>query len=244
MKRVLIIYLILGTILTISAQETQSSGNFGSSLSSANSWATDAQMNDLRSAMDKRSLTRENAYANINGSPFLTDKKTSGYIVMNDGKIVQNVPIQYDLYAQAMLVKNKQGEEITLDNRLYKEIKLRVGRETLLFKKINPAEKDQFYQVLYENKEVLFAKQQQAILKEGRDQGVAQIEAEFFKKTTYFITQPNGFLTKVSLKKNKRDQFFSAFPAHLATSLKNYAKQHKIKLKKEEDFIALLTKAL
>ena len=83
-----------------------------------------------------------------------------------------------------------------------------------------------------------------AILKEGRDQGVANMEPEFFRKTNYYIAHGLGNLTKVSLKKNKRDHFFATLTEEQTVTLKAYIKKNKIKLKKEEDFVQLFQQGL
>jgi len=246
MKKTILILFSIVTTFHLLAQETQSSAGTGStnSLSNSYSWATTAQMNELRSIVDKQSLSREESYSNIAGSPFLTDKKVRGFITMNDGKIVQNVPMQFDLYAQTILVKNKQGEEIALDNRFYKEIKMKVDNQTLLFKKVNLKAQDQFYQILFEGEGFKFVKEVTAILKEGRSQGVASIEPEFFKKTNYYISLKDGTFIKVSLKKNKREEFFAALSEQQGNALRSSVKTDKIKLKKEEDFINLFQQVL
>lgn len=52
--------------------------------------------------------------AEIGGSPFLTESYKSGMVDLGQGKIVADVPVRFNTFSNAMLVK-KNGEELKLD---------------------------------------------------------------------------------------------------------------------------------
>ena len=113
--------------------------DFNSSASILNS-----MMSDIYSGQYLSSVTE---YDKVKGSPFLQDEDSEGVLVMNDGTILENIPLKYDLYAREIIATKPDGEDIVLDTRYYKEMILDVEGQEVSYQKVNPKKPDHFYEV-------------------------------------------------------------------------------------------------
>lgn len=179
--------------------------------------------------------TASATYKTIKGSPYLTKSSVTGTLVMNDGSTIKDVPLQYDTFAEEIVATNHEGEEIVLDTRFYKEIVMDIEGEDIYFAKVNPDHPDKFYELLYDDSGLTFYKDITTKVKEGENKGIATIKPRFRTYTHYYLKQGDD-LAKVNLKKK---DILSQFPQLEAIAMAEYCKKKGIKLKKEEDFIAM-----
>ena len=180
--------------------------------------------------------TAKQGYNKIDGSPYLNDEPIKGSLFLNNGTEIAEVPLQIDVYANEVIATNKKGEEIILDPKFYNEVRMPFEGQELVFKKINPNNPDQFYQVLYQDGDMVFFKEKDVHLKEGNNKGIVKFEPRFYKRTNYYIKQGEDQIANVKLKKK---DIFSVFPETEIYAMKEYAQQKGIKLKKESDYIAM-----
>ena len=173
-------------------------------------------------------------YKQIEGSPFLNDEPIEGTLVLNNDTEVQ-VPLQIDIYSQEVIATNLNGEEIALDGRFYKEVRMPYEGQELVFKKVDDDKPTKFFQVLYEDGDMVFFKQKYATLRQASNSGIARTEAKFSQRTKYFIKYGDNQVAKVKLKKK---EIFSHIPESELYAMQDYARKKGIKLKSEIDFIA------
>ena len=227
-----------GTSISVSTFST-----VGSSLGTSAAYSSNtlnSQMLALQQSTNPGYSTTKLAYNTIKGTPYLNKDKTEGYLVLNDGNVIENIPLQYDLYTKDIIAENKRGEDIVLNREVYKELGMKVDGRMIKFKKVNPKEKDKFYEVLYENDNITFYKDHKATIREGQNLGMAKIEPVFRQRINHFIAQKDGSIAKVQLKKKKINSFIAAFPEVEAIAMLEYIKKSRIKLQKEKDFVDLL----
>jgi len=205
-------------------------------------WTGSDQFKEFDSALNKININYADhklTYQNIEGNPYLSKEKVNGYVVLNDGNMINDVTLQYDMYAQEIIAENKLKEDIVLDGRIYQEVGMEIDGKTVIFKKTNP-KNNKFHEVLYERDDkIVFYKKHYASIKEGSNYGMAKTEPKFSHRINYYVSKPDGSIVKVNLK--KKESFLEAFPEIEAITMQKYLKKHKIKLKKEKDYVEFLT---
>lgn len=179
----------------------------------------------------------ELAYGNYEGSPFINDIDTYGQLELNNGNIIANVPIQYDAYRGEVIVAQKDGRKIALNNRYYRKLILKIDGDEVIFVKAHPGEPNRFYQILWDHPEISLLKDVSVELIESKRGDITSTEPFFRKIKTYFI-KINDSVGPLKLKKK---ELFKYFNDSTTTEMKAILKRNKFKLKKEEDFIRLLS---
>lgn len=180
-----------------------------------------------------RSIT----YQNVKGSPYLNDAAKKGTLVLNDGNMVKDILIHVDLYTDDFIATKSDGEEIILNGSLLREIIVPGDdNKMVVYKKTNPENPDKFYEVLYEDTDMVFFKQRYVTLREGSSQGLARVQPKFNNRTKYFMRHGDGQVASVKLKKK---EIFSGFVDAELYAMKEYARENGIKFRDEEDYIAV-----
>ena len=176
------------------------------------------------------------AYSNTKGSPFLNKEFVESTLVLNNGSLLTDILIQLDLYANEILTKGSDGEEHYIDKKFYKKIILPFEGRDMVYSRVNPKKYDQFYEILYENEELSFLKERYVTVKEPSNNGITKRPPKFTQRTNYYIMDNKHKLVKVKLKKK---DIFASFSGSKTRAMEKYAKDNKIKLKSEEDFISV-----
>lgn len=177
-------------------------------------------------------------YSSIKGSPFLNKKPTQGTIVTNTGNTIKNIPMQVDMYSHNIIATNEDGKDMVLDGRFYEEVIIPHDGKNLVFKKANPATPDKFYEVLYEDGDMVFFKEDNIKIREGKSYGgISGAESKFSRTgSDYFIKTEGQGVVKVKLKKK---DILSVFPDAELEAMKYYAQSKGIKFKNESDYVAV-----
>ncbi len=178
--------------------------------------------------------TAKEKYFDIEGSPFLSEEPIIGSLVMNDGKKMDNIPLQLDLFANEIIATTAKGDIIFLNKKHFQEIILPIDGKDVSFRKINEENPDQFYEILFINRDLIFFKEMYVTRKESMTNGINKSPAEFTHRKKYFIKYPNGIIKKVKLKKK---QMFKGFDTEDIEAMKKYVKDSKLKLKTEYDYV-------
>jgi len=176
------------------------------------------------------------AYQNIKGSPYLNNEPVKGTLVLNDGRKIEEILLQIDLYTDQIIATTKKGEEIILHEEYFKEVVLPVNGEQIVFKKANPEDPNKFYEVLFEDDGLVFFKQNYATLRNGFNNGISKREAKFNNRTKYFIKHGENEIANVKLKKK---DIFLGFQDDELYAMKRYANEHGIEFRDETDYVAV-----
>ncbi len=176
------------------------------------------------------------SYSNVKGNPYLNKSATAGTLVMNDGNMIKDILLQFDLYTNDVIATLESGEEIVLDSKYFREVIIPTKEKDVVYRKINPEKPNDFYEVLYQDEDMAFFKQRYVTLREGQNNGLAKVKPRFDKRTKYFIRHGQGEVAKVKLKKK---DIFSEFVDGEIYAMKEYAREKGIKFKDETDYVAV-----
>ena len=150
--------------------------------------------------------------------------------------MIQDILLQMDLYTNEVVATKKDGEEVILDNIFFREVIIPFEGEDIVYKKTNPEDPDNFYEVLYEGPDMVFFKQRDVALREGHDHGISKIEPKFSQRNKYYIKHGEGAVATVKLKKK---EILSGFADAELYAMKEFARQNGLKFKDESDYIAI-----
>lgn len=180
----------------------------------------------------------ENAHHDVEGSPFLDEKFIVGTLVTIDDDIILEVPLKINFYTHDIIAKNVSGDPMLLNESQYKAIILPMDGKKVVFKRVNEESPKVFYEVLFENSELVFYKEHFVAVKEGANYGLATADKRFSNQTRYFIKRADRQPEKIRLKKKN---VFTIFPGSRAKELYDYAEAQGLELKSEEDYVQLFT---
>jgi hypothetical protein len=174
-------------------------------------------------------------YKKIQGSAFLYKEPVEGTLVLNDESLIEDVRLLVDLYANEVVVMKESGEMAVLDGRFYKEVRVPYEGKEIVLKKSDSNKPNKFYQVLYEDGDMIFFKDNYVTLQEGSNNGYSTTEPKFTKRTKYFIKYGDNQIAKVKLKKK---DIFPLLPDSELYAMQEYARKKGLKLNSEHNFIA------
>lgn len=179
----------------------------------------------------------QSIYKEIQGSPFLSDEPIYSTLVQNDGGQLDNIPLRIDLYTNTLIATDEWGDEMVLNELVYKEIRLPFEGQETVFKRLHNKYPAKFYQVLHEEDGLVFFKERKVSLREAYDDGIKKVEPKFLHRIKYYIRNAEGKVSKVKLKKKS---IFSNIPQDRLDAMitKTGVKEKKLKLKSEADFVA------
>lgn len=183
-------------------------------------------------SIDKYS-TVQLQYDDIKGSPYLEKDLLSGYIVLLDGGKTPQVPLQFDLYGGIFFYTDPNGDKLTINLKVCREIILQGKQETYQFKRTDPNTADTFYDVLYEDDQLFIYNRIETILREGSDNGIVKTEPSFNRDNNYYVLIKGGKPKSIKLKKK---DVFKLFSKSDQAQMEAFVKQNKLKLKKEAEF--------
>ena len=190
----------------------------------------------------KNKKTGLQKYQEVDGNPFLYDDKLPADIVSHNGDVLENVPVQLDLYAQEFICTGPDSIDLILDLKYYKEIRIYDGDRIDLFKRVYPDQPTAFHQVLIEDGDSRFVKInkvdhiQMSMISGGQRDNVNR-----FDKKVNYEWHHNGEIRSLSLKKKK---FFKAFSKKEAQIMKSFMENEDLEMKEENDYIAVLNHLL
>lgn len=196
------------------------------------------QINALSYKNSMDGFNSKRLYKNTKGSPFYYEETQVADLVYHNGKVLENVPFQIDLYADEFIGTDKKGDAIYLDLKYYKEIIVKKDGEKDLFQRVHPSYPEKLLQVMHSDNHFILIKMkdvkyvESSIINGGKREHVNK-----FNQTSSHDLIRDGEVIKLALKKKK---FFKSFSKSEANLMKEYAKEQNLSLKNENDFIQLL----
>jgi len=189
-------------------------------------------------------MTMDNRYAGVTGTPYLVPRWLSADITTRQKKVVEALPLKYDVLQQHLLMRDPQkGDSLLLDDNMVTSFVLsdpsRV-HEKRTFRRFleapNPAQSREFVEVLHQGKYALL-KQYNKTLDKANFKGAYSVDQrsdEIQDKITYYLTRPTGAAVPVKLNIKALQ---TAAP-ELASALKEEGSKRSVKT--EDDVVALL----
>lgn len=203
-----------------------------------------AQIVNMPGTLNKP-LSETGQYKDTNGSPYFIEEFKSGTIVDKDG-VVRNVFLKYDTYKEEVVLFN-DGKHFLIDKNVYPKFTIEFIEEKL-GKKIKytfsneieiPGQKKSKYSlVLAEGEKVKLVKVFATVLNQSQDAGYGgSVTPHWFQtKEIYYILTPKGEFLEI---KPSNKSLLKAF--NNDTGLKSYLKQQRIKIRKEEDLMEVIS---
>ena len=182
----------------------------------------------------------------ISGDRYLFASYKSGVIVENTGQTHQ-VFLKYDMYKDEVEVFNND-EALILTKALYPSFKFDYfddvlnSRKTITFKsgfKIDGYKKDNYFEVLLENKDYSFIKLNRVSLEEFTTSeygGKNEVQSKFVKRERYFLYESDGSYIEV---RNKKSAIYESFEDY-KDQISAFIKANKLKFKTEADLIEVI----
>lgn len=189
-------------------------------------------------------MTMDNRYEGVAGTPYLVPRWLSASVTTRQKKVLEAVPLKYDVLEQHLLMRDPQkGDSMLLDDNAVASFVLsdpsRVPekREFRRFLEApNPAQSREFVEVLHQGKYALL-KQYSKEMRKASYKGAYSADRradEIQDKITYYVALPDKPATPVKLNLKALQE---AAP-DLAPALKEEASKRPAKT--EKDVVALL----
>lgn len=189
-----------------------------------------------QNSMDK--FNSKNLYENISGSPFYYDETQKADLVYHNGKVLEDIPFQIDLYAGEYIGTDKNGDALYLDLKYYKEIRVKRDGGDHIFLRAHPSYPEKLLQVLYQDPHFTLIKMKDVKhVQSSLINGGKRVHVNKFNQTFSYDLISGDSVNKIVLKKKK---FFKAFSKSEAKSMKKYAEEQNLSLKNENDFVLLI----
>jgi hypothetical protein len=178
-------------------------------------------------------------YVDINGSPYLVDTWQKGTVQLNNGQ-TYNLDIKYDLIADDLMFKDKNGDSLTFVLPV-KEFKMDYFAngvlQTHIFRSGYPAAggnggAETLYEVLYEGPLALLKKQTKSIWEETTTYGTANRTKNINTKTLYYVF--NG--KSMTPFRPQKKALLAALPEH-ADKMDQYIKTNRIDVSKDGELV-------
>ena len=182
-------------------------------------------------------------YDNIGGSPYLMNSKLSIGLFSKNGNLINNVAAYYDLYHDELIAfDSTQNKEIVLDVQHYTSFQfLDKDDKIQLFKRVDWANLNKFYHILYEHDDFTVCSDIKAsiLVDSNFNPGIDTYAKKFVQKKTYYVIAKN----KSKRFQLKKLEFLNDIPFVSRKKLEGIIKEEKIKkIKNEDDLIELLNR--
>lgn len=172
-------------------------------------------------------------YDDIKGTPFVEKEPLSGYLRLVSGEKTHQVPLQYDIYSSEFFYIDEDGQQLVIDTKAVREIVMEGKDEDYLFKRANPKWADTFYDILYEDDDMMIFNEMEINLREGTDNGIVKTDPNFNSDDNYYHVKKGESPKKIKLKKKDIFKFFNKSDQN---KMEAFAKENKLKLKKRKEY--------
>lgn len=171
-------------------------------------------------------------YDDIDGSPFFHDDFVHSSGLRTSGEFMDSLLLKYDLATFSFLAKIEDGDDIFVDTKQFREFRLNVDGEEILFKRVDPKMPDRFYEIIYQDKEMTIYKSEEINMVKGEDLGISKSNDRFFTKEKYLVKKGKK-IERVKLKKKDLWKYFDKDQREI---LDDHLKKNKTKLKDGGDY--------
>jgi hypothetical protein len=180
------------------------------------------------------------AYRQIKGNAYLTENWTTGTINLKNGEAIRNVQFKFDIYGHRILVYQEYLKRVVIPEKTdIESFAFTENGKTRKFKSVNADLTSQkilsnyFLEILTEGS-VSFYKLFYCNVLPLKTPEMPYID-EFIAQKDYYIFY-NG---RYEPAKTKKSFLFNKFPQY-KPELKKYIRENKLKLKRENDFAAVI----
>ncbi|PLK46212.1 hypothetical protein [Emticicia sp. TH156] len=177
-------------------------------------------------------------YVDVVGTPYLFENWTKGEVILADGKAYKELDLKYDQVEGLVFFKGKKGEDLGFTT-VVKSFKLFPGSIPMVFiqvPQIKDGEKDPYFEVLHEGKNVKFLKKTVKTIREGNSYGSASSTKKFTENIQYYLLKSDGTYAKI--KKDKKSILNTL--GDKSEALEKFIKDNKTNFKEDASVSALI----
>jgi hypothetical protein len=181
---------------------------------------------------------REQAYAGVQGSPYLDDQFANGTLIFSDTDRQKNIPLRYNVY-EGTIETLQEGRVISFKKNLIKGceifIKNSITQETKRyvimngFTGIDDYKEDDFFVVTYQNKVSFITKMNCSLNENAATYGNSSTIKVFAKKEKDYFIKENGEVIPLNRSNS------GLIKAIDEKKIKDYIKENKLNVKEDED---------
>lgn len=170
-------------------------------------------------------------YNEYEGTPFFYPDFVDGSLLRTNGSFLDSLSLKYDVFLESFIAK-QNDEEIYIDTRYCREIRMKIEGEEIVFKRVDPRNPETFYMVLFESKDVTVYKDLKIGIAHGQNSGIAKTPDRFFHRDRYYVMKDKEVF---NIKRKKKDiwKYFSDEDVKL---MEDYLKSNKLKLKSDKAY--------
>jgi hypothetical protein len=175
-------------------------------------------------------------YQRVKGTAYLTSDWVMGVVTLTGGDKIREVKLKVDIFEHHLLAYNDYLKRtIKIDTREVERFSITDGNKTRVFQKVNndfgfkKNDNVYFMEVLQEGKLSFYKLIQKSMLPMATPQ--SGYSDEFYTSEHYYLFY-RGRFEQIRLR---RSELTSRFP-ELKADIKSFARQQKLRMKKEEDF--------
>ena len=235
--------LLLFIALALFSTNSQSQGSSGTPSSSGGivNNGLISSNNRYSSITPKGEISYEDAlaeYKTIDGSPFLHGGELTVDLITHKDSIHKDVTILYDLYNHEIIVKQKKGEDLILNQAYYNGFTYNNKGTIETYKKVHPTD-PKYYRILFQNKDFAFCKELRVkILEETR-----HIPGRDLNKKKFAVNKKHLIIQgkMANYTKIKNDGLIKFLPRKYRSQVADLKQKLGLKkLRKEADYITLM----
>ncbi len=171
----------------------------------------------------------------IKGNKYLYEDWYLATLVDKNGEKIENVKLNYNGHSKRFEMKENQGK-VELNPLLYTDVIVAIDdNPKQRFSLMTRNDAFEYYRVIYEGSKIKFYERFHTILKDEEipNYGATKSVKKYINTKKYFLVIDEEF---IEIKRKDKDIIKRLGDK----SLKNFVKNNKIKVKKDEDLVALL----
>lgn len=179
---------------------------------------------------------------NYNGTPYFNEEFVLGTIYKGNTLMATNTPMRFNMFSDEIEVKESLSDPDEDARPLTKssEIFVKINDVIIVLIPFNGSDEEgSYFQVLYEGKKINLLKKVEkhySTPKKASSSISRDLKGAFTNIETYFLETKNGKLFQMPKAKNKKFKVFGK----LEDALKEYAKEKRLNINKEEDLKKLI----
>ncbi|WP_443943685.1 hypothetical protein ACJVDH_12230 [Pedobacter sp. AW1-32] len=183
---------------------------------------------------------KTNVYADVKGTPYLTEDWMKSEVTAADGKVFGPLDIKLDLISNQLIFKGKDGiaMSFTQDIPTFKILNSDTAIPASVFKKglssskgLSPAN---YVQILVDGPMTLLKKTGK-IITESREYNSATVEKTISSTTNFYVKSENGEVVPLQTDKKSLIKLFGT----KGEKMKTYIEEGKLNSKEESDLIKI-----
>lgn len=166
-------------------------------------------------------------YVDVNGSPNMFDDFIPSKIILNDGKVIDNIRTNFNLVTSELLYLDETGKTMVASASTVKSVEIGVRRF------ITTPAKNTYFEILSTEGKAMLVRYTKKVIMETKPYNSATVQKDFRTNESHLLVIDDN-LTEVKSLKN----IFEVLPS--TDHLKEFAKKEKLKQKSVDSWVKIV----